>query len=187
MEVMTTNDRQIIELLFQRDETALSELTRQYGRSCTRLAKQILGSDEDAQEVWNDALLAIWNAIPPAQPESLPAYIAKLARNTACRRLEYMTAAKRNPEVLLSLDELGDCIGETPANRSDAELRETINGFLETLKPAHRRVFLLRYWQFLSVTEVAAQMGYSKSKTEAILHRTRNKLRQYLEERGYAV
>lgn len=180
-------DKDILELYNARDESAIPATRARCGALVRRILSGILHAPQDEEECENDTYLAAWNAIPPAQPESLPAYIAKLARNTACRRLEYMTAAKRNPEVLLSLDELGDCIGETPANRSDAELRETINGFLETLKPAHRKVFLLRYWQFLSVTEVAEQMGYSKSKTEAILHRTRSKLRQYLEERGYAV
>ncbi|MDE7156741.1 MAG: sigma-70 family RNA polymerase sigma factor, partial [Lachnospiraceae bacterium] len=63
----------------------------------------------------------------------------------------------------------------------DRELADIINSFLADLKPGTRRVFMLRYWYFLSVKEIMSECGMSKSKVESILFRTRGKLKVHLE------
>lgn len=55
------NDREILDLLCERDERALSRITRQYGKACRNLAAKLLHSEQDAEEVFNDALMQIWN------------------------------------------------------------------------------------------------------------------------------
>ena len=48
-------------------------------------------------------------------------------------------------------------------------------------------IFLRRYWFADSIEEIAARYRISQSKVKTQLHRTRNKLRQYLEKEGIAV
>ena len=56
-------DREIIRLFLLRSENAISELSQKYGGLCMKLAFNILGDREDAEECVNDAYLAIWDTI----------------------------------------------------------------------------------------------------------------------------
>lgn len=56
-------DSQIIRLYFARDEAAVEQTEEKYGSYCFRLARSILGSDQDAEEVVSDTYLHVWNAI----------------------------------------------------------------------------------------------------------------------------
>lgn len=67
------------------------------------------------------------------------------------------------------------------------ELSEILNRFLEGLPKDSRLIFLRRYWYTDSVAEIAARYHVSQSKVKTQLHRTRNKLRMFLEKEGIAV
>ncbi len=179
-------DSEIVELYLSRSEQALTESRKSYGRLIQHIIRKIIRNPLDAEECENDTYLSAWQSIPPNQPKSLKAYLAVIARNTACRKWEYLSAEKRNPEMLISLDELGDSIPDcSGTDFSDDELKEIINSFLATVKKDQRKVFLLRYWRFCSVQEISDRTGFSKSKVESMLFRTRNKLKKYLTERGF--
>ena len=84
-------DEAIITMLENRDEAALRTIERQYGGAGRSIAAQILGNEEDAQEVFQDTLMRLWNAIPPERPENLFSYLC-----TALRRISYNRLAKKN-------------------------------------------------------------------------------------------
>ncbi len=180
-------DADIISLYFARSEQAIRSTKEQYGKLIRHIISGIVKNPEDTDECENDTYYQAWNAIPPNRPNSLKAYLAVIARNQALKRCEYLHAEKRNPEAAVSFDELAECLCSDRASNSytDAELRETINAFLRTLKREHRRIFLLRYWQGCSIDEITQLCGGSKSRIESILFRTRKKMRTFLEERGY--
>ena len=178
-------DKEIIALYLERSERAISETRAQYGGLVRHVIRCILSNALDIEECENDTYLGAWQSIPPNQPHSLGAYLSRIARNTACKRLEYLTAGKRSA-ALLPIEELAEVLADGRAdNCTDAELSELINGFLASLKPDVRRVFLMRYWMSLSVREIGGRTGFSKSKIETMLHRTRNRLRDELRRKGY--
>lgn len=80
-------DAEIVELFWEREEDALRESMQKYERYCLAVAGNILGSEDDARECVNDAYLAAWQAIPPARPENLLAYLGACTRNIALNRL----------------------------------------------------------------------------------------------------
>ncbi len=180
-------DSSIIELFFERSEYAIKETKIKYGHLIQSIALRILHNHPDAEECENDTYMGAWNSIPPNRPGNLKAYIAKIARNQALKKYQFQHADKRNPEIILSLNELeeqlADC-GEKSSNAQfeDTEMAEVINSFLAGLNSRTRRIFMLRYWYFLSVTEIMEECGMSRSKVESILYRTRQKLKQYMEE-----
>ena len=63
-------------------------------------------------------------------------------------------------------------------------LSEALGRFLTGLGEENRRFFLRRYWYAESVREVAKTCGVSESKVKMSLHRTRKKLRAFLQEEG---
>lgn len=182
-------DREIVELFWQRKEEALAESQRKYGGLCRSVAQGILGSPEDAGEALNDALLRAWNSIPPNRPEYLDAYLAKLARRAAIDRLRHDRAGKRwGGEAALALEELGDCVpggGGAEAALEASELAQLLARFLRSQPEQARQAFLRRYWYVDPLPEIAAVLGCSESKVKALLFRTRKKLRSYLEKEGY--
>ena len=80
-------DKEIIGLFFERDSRAISESQQKYGTALRKTARNILSDPQDSEECVNDTYLAAWNAIPPAEPCSLGAYLISLTRNISSSRL----------------------------------------------------------------------------------------------------
>ncbi len=184
-------DEDILDLYFARDETAITETDRRYGRVCMQVSMGILASHPDAEECVNDTYLKTWNSIPPARPRSLCAYICRIVRNLSINRLRDMTAAKRSRDLTVSLEELEDCLpdlsGSTDRDGFLRELPRLLSDFLRTLDARDRALFMGRYWYAVSVKELAAEHGMTSGAVSMNLHRTRERLRAYLSERGYTV
>ena len=64
-------DNEIIELYWNRDESAIRETETKYGNYCFAVANNILDSREDAEECLSDTWLTAWNTIPPKRPKVL--------------------------------------------------------------------------------------------------------------------
>ena len=103
-------DRKILLLLWNRAERAIEAMAEKYGRRLHHTAWNILGLHEEAEETVNDTYLAVWNAVPPVQPDPLEGYVYRTGRNIALDRLRFLTAEKRCSRYDASLDELEACI-----------------------------------------------------------------------------
>ena len=180
------DDKSIIELFFGRSEKALEELDSKYGKLCHKLSHNILNNKLDAEECVNDAYLSVWNAIPPAKPDPLRAYLCKVVRNLSLKFYYKKTAEKRNSAYDIAMQELEDCLSAPDAVEAELETRELthmIEGFLETLSEENRVIFLRRYWFSDSYAEIAERVGISEKSVSMRLVRIRNQLKQYLVER----
>lgn len=181
------DDYKIIELYWERKETAIKETSLKYGGLCTRIAQNILSSYEDSEECVNDTYFAVWNAIPDERPHIFSAFISRITRNLALKKYEYISALKRNPAAITSFEELGDCVSGTDSVESEAESRRVenmINKFLWQQREEKRNVFIRRYWYFDSIENICRSTGFSQSKVKSMLYEMRRKLRAYLESEG---
>lgn len=180
-------DKEIIRLFFERNEKALSAVSKKYGRYCDIIAKNVIGNTFDAEECINDTLLDVWNSIPPNKPENLRVYVGKIARNNALDRLKKDTAQKRGgKETNLIMDEISEFSSDYSVENV-AEQREIIaeiNGFLKRLTERKRKVLVLRYWYCCEVSEIAGVTGLTEANVYNILKRERRKLLDYLRKRG---
>ena len=183
-------DNRIVELYWERKEEDIRETALKYGRLCAYIAGNILSSHEDCEECVNDTYLALWNAIPSQRPSRFPAFVGRIARNLALKRYEYLSAAKRNPAAVTSLEELGDCVSGAESVESEAEkgqIERAITEFLWQQKEEKRNVFIRRYWYFDSVESICKSTGFTQSKVKSILYEMRQKLRKYLEREGFGL
>ena len=183
-------DSQIIALFLERSEQAIAELDRKHGAAARKAAANILGDRQDAEECVNDALLGVWNSIPPQRPRSLPAYVCRIARNLAINRYRANTAQKRNAGYELVLDELAECIpsgADVETELEARELTEAIDRFLAALSREDRFLFVRRYWFADPVAELAALTGGSPGRVSVRLFRLREKLRKMLTKEGLLV
>lgn len=181
------DDRQILQLLFDRVEAAIDALARRFGPRLYTIAMNILCSARDAEECVNDTYLALWNAIPPERPDPLCAYTYRIGRNIALKKQRDTTAQIRNSTYDLSLDELADCIADDSLWETlDArELGRSIDRFLDTQAKENRVIFLRRYWFGDSVKAIARDMGMKESAISVRLNRLRHALKHHLSKEGY--
>ena len=178
------NDSDMIALYFNRDETAIVASQKQYGQYCASIAQSILRNPSDVEECVNDTWLAAWQSIPPQRPSCLRTYLGRLTRNISINRHRANSRQKRNPEYLLSLEELAACI-PAPDDGDTSYLTDLLNEFLGSLDALDRKLFVGRYWYNRSVKVLAEGYGMTPNATSVRLSRIRDKLRAYLTERGY--
>lgn len=183
-------DPRIVELYWQRDQSAIDETQKKYGSYLTKVAYNILCDIHDSAESVNDTYLAAWNAIPPHKPQGLCTFLSKLTRRISIDMLRKKQSAKRGGgEYELSLDELSQCLagGVSPEEEmGKKELSDSIAAFLRSQPEKARNAFIGRYFYMDSVKEVAAYCGLTESNAKVLLHRTRLALREYLQKEGYA-
>ena len=178
-------DQQIIEAFWARNEEALSALQSRYGNAGLSVAHNLLQNSADAEECVNDALLRLWNSIPPKRPLSLWAYFMKVIRNLALDYLKLQNAAKRKGIVLV-LDELDEVLSEED-DHSDGEIIAILENFLRNEPAENRTLFLRRYWRGESIAEAAHKAGLSTHAAKMRLARMRQRLRENLYKEGISV
>ena len=185
----TDTDSTIIDRLFARSEEGLALLQTHYGKLCHRIALNLLGSREDAEECVNDTYLAVWNTIPPNRPASLMAYVGKVTRNIAVSCLRKRGAKGRRCEGTVLLDELAECLPDTdsPDPADDLTLREALQSFFDSLSEEDRAIMVRRYYDGEPTEAIAVSLGLRHGTVRVRLHRLRERLRAHLEERGVSL
>ena len=181
------DSERLVNLFWARSPEAIAQTQQTYGAFCAKLAARLLRRAEDVEECVNDTYLALWNGIPPARPVHFGAYVAKVVRNLAMKRLSYLTAEKRSAEAEVSFEELDACLAGSVNPQQiieEKELEEAITAFLRKQDPESRKFFLRRYYFFDSVKEIAERYAVSESKVKVKLFRIRNKLKEYLVKEG---
>ncbi len=184
--ITAARDREIVELYWQRNERAIQLTHERYGGLCTKIAMNILGNPSDAEECVNDTYLKAWKSIPPEKPRALGAFLTRITRNLALDRYRTKRRQKRDGEFTVMLSELGDCV-PAPEEGDAAELLGHIKDFLRGLDETDRNLFVGRYFHAYEVQRMAEGYGLTPNAVSLRLYKTREKLRVYLNERGYSV
>lgn len=180
----SVSDAAIMDLYWKRDERAIHETAERYGALCLRVAMNILRDRSDSEECVNDTYLKTWNAIPPARPARLSAFLTRITRNLALDRFRARHREKRNGEFTVMLSELEDCI-PAPEEGDATELLNHIKDFLRRQDELDRNIFVGRYFHAYEVKRMAEGYGMTQNAVSLRLRKMREKLRTYLNERGY--
>lgn len=180
-------DATIIDLYWNRSETAIVETNRKYGGYCQSIAFNILSSKEDAEECVNDTWHKTWNKIPPERPNTFRAWLGKIVRNLALDRWRQNHAKKRDCGMNQLLLEFEDCVPNVSSVEQSVEANElsrVISDWLDTLSQADRRVFIRRYWHGEALHILAQNNGITPGKLAQKMYRLRVSLKTYLEQEG---
>ncbi len=185
------DDSKIVDLFFERDETAIKKASEKYGKVIRKIAFSIIEDEFLAQECENDAYLTAWNLIPPNEPRDyLLSFLSKITKNIALDKCRAKNSKKRHADIVSLSEELTLCIPSDTDVSSEVDARilgDLISKFLKKQKKETRIIFIRRYWYQDSITEIAKKMNLSENKVKTVLHRTRNKLKKYLTKEGYTV
>lgn len=182
------NRKNIIDRLFDRDESVLETIQNEFGALIRSVAFNIFRNDSVAEECLNDTLMDIWNTIPPERPASISSYACMIVRRRAIDRLRRENAHKRaRPEgsgytdVREEISYLDDISAEVT---DKVVLAEIISDFLRSQSRINREIFISRYFDFESLDSIAARIGKSKNSVNIRLSRMRDVLGEKLKKGG---
>jgi RNA polymerase sigma-70 factor (ECF subfamily) len=186
--ISQSNDDLLVERLKARDKGAMEELIRVHGSKLYGLALQIMRNEDDAQEVMQDALLAVWNKVDMFEGRSaFSSWIYRVTANVALMRLRKQKKLEHN----VSLDDTGrdndmpliqlpDPNDQPDTATVRTELGERVRGAIDALPEPYRSTVLLADVDGLSLAEIAEATESSVPAVKSRLHRARLALRQVL-------
>ena len=185
-------DEALVEKAKAGDFGAFEELVAAHQERVYRLALRMVGTEADAQEVVQDALLSAWRNLKRFEGKSqFGSWLYRIAANAA---LMMLRSRRRHPQV--SMDEIlglgadetgaegfGGGAGDDWSKRPDdqlqsTELRAAIQAAVDTLPESSRAVFLVRDVEGLSTEDTAEALGLSIPAVKTRLHRARLALRE---------
>ena len=185
------DDREIIELYWQRDEKAIEHTDRKYKKLLMCVGRNILQSFEDTEECVNDTYLGAWNTIPPTRPKSLPAFLTIIMRRVSINKYHANKKSGNIPsELTVSLCELENFLEDSYAEGNEIDtylLGRVISDFVHSLSKRDRYIFMSRYYMSNTVDKIAKDLSLSRSAVNRILARIRSGLKEKLESEGYNV
>lgn len=186
---MREDDQHDLELhrrLSARDRGAFDELYRRYGRSAYGVALRVTSQEVIAQEVVQDAFLALWRA-----PEAFDAargafrsFFLSLVHHRAVDAVRREERLRRRTERASNLE---PTTGEDPAEDvvEDAYLRvrrKEVMAALSTLPAEQRRVLDMAYFGGMTQARIAEELGIPLGTVKTRTLAAMRKLRAALQE-----
>ena len=182
-------DEEIVELYWQRSEQAIWETDRKYKKFLLSVANNILHNLRDNEECLNDTYIGAWNAIPPARPMILQAFLASIMRRTAINRFHANNCQKRvASEFAVSLSELEDFIadkGDMEEEMEAKELSRLISDFVKSLPDRQMYIFVSRYYIADPLLTISKELSCSVATVKRELAKIKSGLKRRLESEGY--
>jgi RNA polymerase sigma-70 factor (ECF subfamily) len=193
-----TQDRRIDDTMLIReaqrgDRAAFEELVRHYDQPVLRLALHLTGTEQDAQDVYQDAFLKAYKNIGSFRFEcSFYTWIYRIVTNLCLDHLRKRNVRKEDAPV--AKDSSGgeyDLLDQVPDARAGAnperdlmrrELGTKIYGALEKLTPRERMVFELKHYHGLKLRTVGEILHTTEETAKNTLFRATQKLRGALSE-----
>jgi RNA polymerase sigma-70 factor (ECF subfamily) len=172
------------------DQDAFEQLVRAYDQSVLRLAVNLLRSQEDARDVFQEAFLRVFRSIDSFRFDcSFHTWLYRIVTNICLDYLRKRKVRKEEPAVVDTpegpLDRMNDFEEEAAhadpeRNMRNLQLGQRIEGALGGLTPRERMVFELRHYQGLRLRNIGEILGTSEEAAKNCLFRATQKMRAVL-------
>lgn len=162
------------------DRPAFDKLVRATYVDTYTLARRLMGNEEDAKDVVQEAYLRAWRGVERFRGESsFSTWMYRITANVA-----YTQSAKKKRQATSSLDDVIDFVSVEPSEQGDEFLQQDLQAALGRLPEKFRMVIVLKDIYDLPHDEIAQQLGISEAAAKVRLHRARKALRELLNEDG---
>jgi RNA polymerase sigma-70 factor, ECF subfamily len=185
-----SGDAALVDQLRAGDRQAFETLVHRYGGRMLATARRLVGTDDDARDVVQEAFIAAFRAIDGfAGTAQLSTWLHRIVINAALMRLRSRRRRREESidDLLPRFDEEGRWAEPVAAEETSTdgllERRETrtmVRAAIERLPLNYRSVLLLRDIEELDTEEAAALLGVTPNAVKTRLHRARQALRTLL-------
>ena len=161
-------------------DVQFDRIVRTYGEALSRVAWGYVDGAADHDDLMQDILVAIWQALPRFRGDSSErTFVFRIAHNRGC---SFITR-RRHDEPLNANTPIADPRPGPDETLDDAGRRERLTRAVRTLPEAQRQAVLLRLEGF-SLGEIAALQATSEANVSVRLTRGRDRLRELLRGSG---
>ena len=186
-------DDDLIRAAQKGDRSAFDTLVRRYDRSVLRLALHMLGNEEDAQDIHQEAFIKAYRHLSNFRFEcSFYTWLYRIVTNLCLDQLRRRKSRREDPGTVLdSSGEEMDLMANVQDDRStadpDRELERkhqnaAIQSALGELTPRERTVFELKHYQGLKLRTIGEMLSTTEETAKNTLFRATRKLRARLAE-----
>ncbi len=180
------NDEQILLLLKESPGDGISVALDAYGGPVKTICRNILYdcSPEDIEEAVADSFVGLWKSIDKFKNDgdySLKSYLYGIARHTALNRRR---ALQKENSVLPVEDTVIDAGVDLESDFVQKLNDNIVHDSVNSMDEPTRSVFILRYFYYEKVNDIARRLGITPKTVENHLYRGKGKLKWELQERG---
>ncbi len=182
---MATEDLEIVNLYWDRDQEAIKQTEKKYGKMLLYLSNSFVNSMQDAEECVADTYMKAWDSMPDQRPKLLGAFLSKITRCISIDR--YRKNGKKRSMTSSLTEEMEQCIPDNfsfDSLEENEHLKRVLNSFISSLRDEQRVMFIRRYFNGDSIFVISQRLCCSEAKVKTSLHRIREKLRNALEKEG---
>jgi len=162
----------------RRDKTALEELIRHWEKRLFYYIRRLVDDEQDAWDILQKTWLKVIRKIRSLkEPRSLPAWLYRIARNTA---ISYIRSEYSKRILVEEIEEIP--VNEKKNEEFRFENAERVHYGLSKLSLPHREVLTLHFLEDLSVEEIAKVIEVPPGTVKSRLHYAKRALKNVLEK-----
>ena len=189
---MESKEKELQKLLKKQPEEGICRMIDEYGAAVKTICSHILRAYDESlvEDAMQESFIHLWKNISDGKKvkSNLKGYLYQIARNCA---LDNLRRYKRRN--CLSLEEAGEggiegLVEEVTGNVEEAFMKkhneQLVHEVIGNMEEPNRTIFILRYFYYFTVREIAVQMNLKEDNVESRIRRETKKLRKELLERG---
>lgn len=188
-----TEDDELIRAAQKGERAAFDALVRRYDQSVLRLALHMLGNEQDAQDVHQEAFIKAYRHLGNFRFEcSFYTWLYRIVTNLCLDQLRRRKSRREDPATVIDssgeeMDLMANISDEramaNPGRELDRKLMgEQIAAALDKLTPRERTVFELKHYQGLKLRTIGEMLSTTEETAKNTLFRATRKLRASLAE-----
>ena len=180
-------DVELLKAVASRDEAALGQLYNRYRLILFSVLVRILNNREEAEDVLQEVFLQVWRRAADfdANRGRPFTWLVTLARSRGIDRLRSVASRERVAMAAgAEVNEASDDVSDAATDAIRSEQRGVVNNALSQLPEEQKRPLMLAYFDGLTQSEIATQLGAPLGTVKTRMRSGMMKLRELLSSQG---
>lgn len=185
-----TDERELIREAQRGNADAFEQLVRSYDQNVLRMAFNLLHSQEDARDIYQEVFLRVYRNLPKFRLDcSFSTWLYRIVANLCLDQIRKRKVRKETGTAVETASGEMDRLQLIPERRADvdpqrqlmsAEVKSRINEVLDELTPRERIVFEMRHFQGMRLRAIGEALGVTEEAAKNCLFRATQKMRAAL-------
>lgn len=185
-----TDEKSLIHEAQRGDPEAFEQLVRSYDQQVLRMAFNLLHSQEDARDVYQEVFLRVYRNLPKFRFDcAFSTWLYRIVANLCLDQIRKRKVRKESSAAVETAAGEVDRLQFIPERRADvdpqrqlmsAEVITRVNEVLDQLTPRERIVFEMRHFQGMRLRAIGESLGVTEEAAKNCLFRATQKMRAAL-------